>query len=110
FGAIGEHRTVDSRGNAIDTSGQLLAGVDIAGNFDGVAELAHNLAASEDARACMSSQWFRFAFSRRESGQDLCAVQDIDVAFRDGDGDFSSLVAAVARTDAFRMRRLSEEK
>lgn len=110
FGAIGEHRTVDSRGNPIDTSGQLLAGVDVAGNFDGVAELSHNLAISEDARACMSSQWFRFAFSRLESGQDLCAVQDIDVAFREAGGDFTSLVAALARTEAFRLRRLSEEK
>jgi hypothetical protein len=109
FGAIGEHRTVDSRGNPVDTSGQLLAGVDIAGNFDGVAQLSANLSVSEDARACMSAQWFRFAFSRRESGQDLCAVQDIDVAFRDADGDFASLVTALARTDAFRMRRLSEE-
>ena len=110
FGAIGEHRSVDSGGNPVDTSGQLLAGVDIAGNFDGVSELAQNLAVSEDARACMSSQWFRFAFSRRESGHDLCAIQDIDVAFRDAGGEFSSLVAALASTDAFRMRRLSEEK
>jgi hypothetical protein len=109
FGAIGEYRTVDSRGNAVDTSGQLLAGVDIAGNFDGVAELAQNLAASEDARACMSTQWFRFAFSRRESGHDLCAVQDIDWAFRDAGGDFASLVSALARTDAFKTRRLSKE-
>jgi hypothetical protein len=110
FGAIGEYRTVDSRGNAVDTSGQLLAGVDIAGSFDGVAELAQNLSISEDARACMSMQWFRFAFSRRESGHDLCAVQDIDWAFRDAGGDFASLVSALASTDAFRTRRLSEEK
>lgn len=110
FGAIGEHRQVDSKGNPIDRSGQIIAGVDIAGAFDGVAELAQNLAASEDARACMSQQWFRFAFSRLESGVDLCAVQDIDYAFRDTNGDFSSLVAALARSDAFTTRRLTKEK
>ncbi len=34
----------------------------------------------------------------------------IDYAFRDTNGDFSSLVAALARSDAFTTRRLTKEK
>lgn len=108
FGAAGEYRETDSLGRPIDDSGQLLASVDVAGEFQGVGELSEKLVASEDARACMSVQLFRYAFSRREAGEDLCAIREIDTEFESSGRALRSLLLAVASSDAMKNRKLNK--
>lgn len=106
FGAAGEYRETDSLGRPIDDSGQLIASVDVAGEYQGVGELTDKLVGSEDARACMSVQLFRYAFSRREAGHDLCAIREIDTEFESSGRALRSLVLAVASSDAMKNRKL----
>lgn len=106
FGAAGEYRETDSLGRPIDDSGQVIASVDIAGDYEGVGELSDKLVGSEDARACMSVQVFRYAFSRREANEDLCAIREIDTEFESSGRALRSLLLAVASSDAMKNRKL----
>jgi hypothetical protein len=85
-------------GLAIDDSGELV-GTDVPGEFQGVVELAHRLADSEQVRDCVTTSWFRFAFGRSEAEADAGSLESLRRSF--GDGDVRELVIGATRTDAF---------
>ncbi len=69
-------------------------------------ELAHRLAASEEALTCVSTQWFRFATGRPETATDECQLVAATEALTESDGDVRALVRHLATSPEFRSRRV----
>ena len=107
FDAIGQYREQDN-GQAIDVSGEVLATSDasLSGAFSGPAELAAKLANSELVRACVATQWFRFASGRTEANGDACSLATMQTAFDAANGNVVELIVATTQTDAFWYRPL----
>ncbi len=72
--------------------------------FTGVRELAEKLAASDQVRACVATQWFRFASGRSEADGDTCSLAAMNSAFGGSQGDLVELIVATTQTDAFWFR------
>ena len=102
FDALGQYREQDN-GQSIDVSGEILGSSDdsLSGAFNGPAELAAKLAGSAQVRACMTTQWFRFAAGRSEADGDACALSAMQQAFEAAKGDLMDLIVATTQTDAF---------
>jgi hypothetical protein len=102
FDGIGRYRETEW-GLPIDASGELI-GTDVDGTYDGAVELAQRLAASEQVKNCIVSQWFRFGYGRVETKDDACSIDLIRQAFADAEYDVKELIVALTMTDAFRYR------
>jgi hypothetical protein len=89
-------------------SGEIFEATDptLAGPFIGVRELAEKLADSEQVRACVATQWFRFASGRSEAAADACSLGTLQDGFAASGGDLTELVVAMTQTDAFWYRSL----
>src|SRR5262249_18115388 len=99
YDGIGAWRD-NENGNPVDTSGSIkLGGVDVS-LANGV-ELATALASSPEVSACMTKQWFRFAYGRLESPADGQVLADLTRQLDASGGNVLSLVAALATSDAF---------
>jgi hypothetical protein len=105
FDAMGRYRETDN-GQPIDVSGEITETNDpaLGGPFVGVGELAQKLAASDQVRSCMATQWFRFALGRQEANPDSCSLATLQTAFNGAQGDLLELVVALTQTDAFMLR------
>ena len=102
YDAIGQYREQDN-GQALDVSGEILGAPDagLTGAFNGPAELAAKLANSSQVRACVATQWFRFASGRTEGSEDACSLASMQQAFTTANGDIIDLIVATTQTDAF---------
>jgi Protein of unknown function (DUF1592)/Protein of unknown function (DUF1588)/Protein of unknown function (DUF1585)/Protein of unknown function (DUF1587)/Protein of unknown function (DUF1595) len=109
FDGLGRSRDVDDVGDPVDTSGDVTAGVDtegsVAGSFDGVRELASQLAQSAQVQRCYATQWFRYATRRDVGDDDACTAERIANDFANSGRDIRELIVAVALSDGFRFRR-----
>lgn len=104
YDALGRWRDREN-GIPIDASGELTQ-TDVDGPFDGAVELAHRLAASEQVRACVVKQWFRFGHGRAEQSADRCSLAQATEAFEASNYNIKALLVALTQTDAFRYRRM----
>jgi hypothetical protein len=97
------------RKGTVDASGSI-DGSDVAGPFDGPVELAGKLAGSKQARACLATQWFRFAHGRMENPmRDECSLGGLRTAFERSGGDLRELLVALTQTDAFLLRSKGDQ-
>jgi hypothetical protein len=105
FDAMGRYRDSEA-GTAIDTSGEIAGASDaaLAGPFVGVRAMAEKLAASSQVRACVATQWFRFAAGRSETDNDECSLAGLRDTFGSSGGDVLELIVATTQTDAFWFR------
>ncbi|WP_438018509.1 DUF1592 domain-containing protein [Sorangium sp. So ce315] len=104
YDALGRWRDTEN-GIPVDASGELTQ-TDIDGPFDGAVELAHRLAESEQVRACVVKQWFRFGYGRAEQSEDACSLSQATQAFEASGHNIKALLVALTQTDAFRYRRM----
>jgi hypothetical protein len=104
---VGQYREKDN-GQALDVTGEILGTSDasLSGAFDGPAQLAAKLARSEQVRACVATQWFRFAAGRTEAAGDACSLATMVNAFDAASGNIVDLIVATTQTDAFWYRPL----
>ena len=105
FDAMGRYRDTEA-GAALDVSGEITAATDpsLAGSFVGVRAMAEKLAASSQVRACMATQWFRYAAGRSEAEADECSLGVMRDTFGKSNGDLLELIVATTQTDAFWFR------
>jgi hypothetical protein len=105
FDAIGRYRESEG-GRALDLSGEITGAMEpsLAGGFVGVREMAEKLASSSQVRACVTTQWFRYAAGRSEAEADECSLATLRDAFAASDGDVLELIVATTQTDAFWFR------
>ena len=69
------------------------------------ASLAKKLAKSEQVKACVVTQWFRYAYGRGEAEADTCTLKRLTDSFAKANYDVRELVIALTQTDAFRFRK-----
>jgi hypothetical protein len=105
FDAIGQYRATDA-GRPIDVSGEILEATDpsLAGPFVGVRELTAKLAASDQVRDCVATQWFRFAAGRLESQGDSCSLATFQETLAASGGDLIELIVGMTQIDSFMYR------
>ena len=107
YDALGRFRTTEN-GCPIDASGELTAH-DLGGPFSNATELADRLAQSTDVAECVAKHWFRFAFGRTESRDDICQIRALVSEMRENDGSLQSLVVALLESPSFRTRSLESQ-
>lgn len=96
----------NENGNTIDAKGEVVsAGATLDGPFEGAVELAQRLASSGVVEPCFAVQVSRYAFGRAETMSDACSLQDAYATFVDSGFQIRELMAAIARSDSFRLRR-----
>lgn len=99
YDAIGHPRNMEN-GKPIDATGDA-SDTDV-GTFDGLTELGQRLAASNDVKACVARQWFRYAFGRAEDEtadeKTLAALTEAVTSAN----TYESLVLATVRAEGFR--------
>jgi len=103
YDGVGRFRASEA-GRPIDSSGELTSAAGVEGPFVGAVELSERLARSDGVRACIADFWFRFAAGARS---DACTQARINAEFAATDYDIRKLLAAIARSDAFRYARLN---
>lgn len=105
FDTIGRYRESEA-GEPIDVSGEITGVNDpsLSGAFVGVRAMAEKLAQSSEVRACLSTQWFRFASGRSEVEADECSLKGLRDTFDSSGGDILELIVATTQTDAFWFR------
>lgn len=104
YDALGRYRTAYPNGEAITGRGEIVGDSDAEGKFENARELAAKLGESQQVRACMGTQWFRFAYGREPTDEDACTVDSFAMALGKGDGDLPSSLLTFVVTDAFRFR------
>jgi hypothetical protein len=107
FDGIGRYRATEW-GQAVDAAGELLA-TDVDGAFNGAVELARLLASSDQVKACVVTQWFKYGYGRFETDEDDCSVDELHAAFAASNYDIKELIIALTLTDAFRYRHAVQE-
>jgi hypothetical protein len=93
------------QGMPVDASGEVIGSKDANGKFDGAVELAARLGASEEVRACVVRQWFRYGQGRNETTADACTMAKLQEAFAAANYDIRELLVALTQTDAFLYRK-----
>ncbi|MEO8214111.1 MAG: DUF1588 domain-containing protein, partial [Myxococcales bacterium] len=107
FDAAGRWRDTDGD-KPVDAEGTL-TGTDVDGPLHGLTDLADRLSRSGQVRACVATQWFRWAFGRDEqTADDLCTVGVLASALDQAGGDLRSLVRATVTTSTFLTARPAE--
>ncbi|UJR82329.1 DUF1592 domain-containing protein [Sandaracinus amylolyticus] len=107
YDAIGRWRDRDE-GFDVDASGRIVGTRETDGEFEGAVDLAHRLANSPDVHACLTQQWWEFAFRRTVEEADACSIDEVRRAFDESGRDLRALIIALVRTDAFLYRRAAE--
>lgn len=102
FDALGKWRDVEA-GEPIDASGEIIS-AKVQGPFDGVPGLAAMLVESPEVEACMTRQWFRFAYGRGETNADDCTLDGLSAEFAASGRNIPDLLVALTQTDAFMYR------
>jgi hypothetical protein len=102
YDGIGKYRTMDN-GQPVDASGSLQLGSTTA-TFKNAVELMPALAAADDVRKCMATQWTRYLLRREETKGDMASLEYIQKMFRDSSFDMRELLVAIVSSDSF-MRR-----
>jgi len=103
FDAVGRWRDQYSSGREITTPGTL-EGIASPFGFSTPVDLAASLAQRPEATNCLSTQLFRFTFSRLDQPADACAIQSMGDAITASNGSLSEAMLAVVTTDAFSWR------
>ena len=102
----GAYRSTEN-GAPIDTTTELAIG-SLEGQYADARELVDAIAESPEARDCYALHWFRYSMGRAESPDDRCVVEEIQGTFEETDGDVRELLVAIATSDAFRFRKVSQ--
>jgi hypothetical protein len=103
YDGLGRFRTTDGN-QPVDATGNVAAPSDITGPFDGVAQLATELAGSTQVQQCIARQWFRFTMNRYEQAPDNCSMKSVVDTFQSAGASLNVLPKALVESDAFLYR------
>lgn len=98
--AIGRTRTVDEGGRAVRTTGEIF-GSRVDRKVSHGLELMETLSTSDEARACLVTQLFRFHHGREDEDADRCSRQRAFERFRASEWNVRELLIALTKTDDF---------
>lgn len=104
FDPAGRWRTAEPDGAAVNAAGEIPLATPV--KVEGATDLAKKLAASEEAKRCLTSQWFSFAAGRAlaPAADDPTITWLADRARTEGDLDVRVVWKRMAETAPFRRR------
>lgn len=111
FDEIGRLRRADRHGNAVASAGTSMLTGSLSLSFATPTELVRRVVDTGLCEPCLSKQWLRFTFGRREEDEDACTLQALTDHLdgtRGGDRSLLSMMVAMATSDAFANRRARE--
>ena len=94
FDPVGRFRETEN-GKTINDHGEVIRTLDIDGTFEGSAELADKLAASEQVQRCIVLNVLRFAQGRSETAAEICDVDQVYQRYAQSGYDFMTLLREV---------------
>jgi hypothetical protein len=103
YDGIGAYRANDS-GAPVNASVSFALDGGAEVNYQNAVELGRGLSASSKAKACMTTQWLRYALRRPESADDLASLQAANAAFMSSGNNIRELIVALAKSRTFRFR------
>jgi hypothetical protein len=102
YDGIGRYRTTDND-QPVDASGSLELSAGTV-KFKNALDLMPALAAADEVRSCLTTQWMRYMLRREETAGDMPSVEAVQKVFRDSSYDMRELVVAIVSSDAFTRR------
>jgi hypothetical protein len=103
YDSTGRFRTTDAAGKAIDSKSEIGGTAKLDGSVGNAVELVKRLGSAEEVRNCVARQWLRFALGRDADPQDdASSLDSIFKAAADSGGKVPDILAAIARSNAFR--------
>jgi hypothetical protein len=102
YDGVGRYRTTDNN-QPVDASGNVVVGSHTL-KFKDATELMPQLAALDEVRSCMATQWSRYLLRREETKGDMPSLEVVQKAFRDSSFDMRELLVAIVSSDAFTRR------
>ncbi len=103
FDEIGRYRIKDGT-QAVDSSGEITGTTQSNGPVGNALELAQKLSTAEEVRQCVARQWFRYAFQRIETVDDMGTIDAALSAFQGSDYKIPELIVTLSTTRGFRYR------
>jgi hypothetical protein len=103
YDQVGRFRTMD-HGVPVDTSGNMASGGDYDGAFATGGELLDRFAQSADVKSCFAQKYMSFALASELATEDSCSMSRVSSDFVQT-GDLKQLIVAIAKSDAFRLRK-----
>jgi hypothetical protein len=103
YDGVGAYRAMDA-GVPVNASVSFAFDGGPAESYRNALELQRGLAASTKAKACMTTQWLRYAFRRLETADDLASLQAANAAFVSSGNDIRELILALSKSRTFRFR------
>ncbi len=104
YDAIGQYRTQDEAGIAIDASGGLPTSNGLVAVTNGI-EVSTALAQSPQAAECVVRQWYRFALARGpDHPQDSCAIKRISSELAPRGFPLQEVLSSIVTSEVFRYR------
>jgi hypothetical protein len=105
YDGIGQYRTMDS---GLPVNASVTFTVDgTAQNFTDAKGMLAVLATSDQAQACFTKQWFRYALGRLDTPQDGNSMDTVAKTFKGATGDIRTLVTGLSTSRTFRYRTIS---
>jgi hypothetical protein len=103
YDGIGAYRTMDS-GASVNASVSFALDDGSPATYQNALELERGLAASPKAKACLSTQWLRYALRRPETADDLASLQAVNAAFTASGNNIRELIVTLSKSRTFRFR------
>ena len=104
YDATGRYRRTEADGKPIESAVSLTATRGLDGPVTSGIELARKLGSADEVRECVARQWMRFALGREDATEDKSSLAAASKALGDGGGKLRDMLAALARSDAFRFQ------
>lgn len=73
--------------------------------FDDLNGLADIMVASDSAKSCMTTQYYRYVMGYTISDGDQCAIENLNKTFADSQFDIQTLLIGITQLDSFSLRK-----
>ncbi len=103
YDGIGRYRMTDNE-LPVDASGMLQLGNGSPTKFKDAVELMPALAAADEVRSCVATQFMRYLIRREETQGDRPSLEGVQNAFKESSYDMRELLVAIVSSDAFTRR------
>ena len=108
FDGAGAFRTTDN-GKAVDSSGVILGMASLGGSdqtsYYGAREMQQALAESENTKACMARQFYRFARGYSDGNSDRNTLNNLTALFEQSEYNLQEMMISVTQLQTFTLRR-----
>jgi hypothetical protein len=105
FDAIGKFRATEN-GKPVDAHADITETTALNGTVKDALELVGKLAAADEVRKCVATQWLRYGLGRDETGDDDASITQTMNGFKAGGWKLSELLVSLARSDSFRHQKV----